>query len=62
MPILHYGAELSVTLDDSATKGVIEAIASHASRGGWVSAKDHDGHTWWFLVTAGIPIWISERQ
>lgn len=62
MATLHYGSELSIKLDDAATKRVMEAIASHASRGGWVTAVGPDGRAWSFLVTAGIPIWINENE
>jgi hypothetical protein len=62
MAFLHYGSDLRIRLDDNATKLAIEAIASHATRGGWVTAADRDGRAWSFLVTAGIPIWINENE
>ena len=51
-----------IRLDDPATKLTMEAIGSHASRGGWVTVADNDGREWSFLVSAGIPIWVSESE
>lgn len=62
MAVLHYGSDLSISLDETAIKLVMEAIASHATRGGWVTTTDQAGHEWSFLVTAGIPIWIGEEH
>jgi len=62
MGLLHYGSDLRIRLDTATTRQVMEAVAAHASRGGWVSASDTDGREWSFLVSAGIPIWISERD
>lgn len=60
MTTLHYGSEVRIQLDPAATKLVMEGIAAHASRGGWVTATDVDGREWSFLVTVGIPIWVEE--
>jgi hypothetical protein len=62
MPFFHYGSELSIELDRSATKMVTEDVGAHASRGGWVSVTDVTGRTWTFLVTAGVPIWLNEED
>ncbi len=62
MALLHYGSDLRIRLDIATTRQVMEAVAAHASRGGWVSATDTDGRDWSFLVSAGIPIWITERD
>jgi hypothetical protein len=59
---LHYGPDLRIRLDDPATKLTMEAIGSHATRGGWVTVADNDGREWSFLVSAGIPIWVSENE
>ena len=62
MAYLHYGSELRIQLDRPMTKRIMEAVASHATRGGWVTATDVSGRDWSFLVTGGIPIWIDEDQ
>lgn len=62
MAFLHYGTEIRIRLDEAATKLVMEAIASHATRGGWVTTADTDGREWSFLVSSGIPIWINEDE
>ena len=62
MAVLHYGSDLRIKLDDTGTKLTMEAIAAHATRGGWVTAADRDGRAWSFLVSAGIPIWINEIE
>ena len=62
MAYLHYGSELRIRLDDTAAKLVMEAVASHATRGGWVTTTDTDGREWSFLVTGGIPIWINDDE
>jgi hypothetical protein len=59
MAELHYSSQLTIALDQSAMKMAMEAIGAHASRGGWVTVVDLDGREWTFLVTAGIPIWIT---
>jgi len=60
MTTLHYGSEVRIQLDASAMKLVMEAVAAHATRGGWITTTDVDGREWSMLVTAGIPIWVSE--
>ena len=60
MAYVHYGSDLRIDLDESATRQLVEAVGAHASRGGWVTTKDTDGREWSFLVSAGIPIWIEE--
>jgi len=60
MTTLHYGSEVRIQLDASAMKLVMEAVAAHATRGGWITTTDVDGREWSLLVTAGIPIWVSE--
>jgi hypothetical protein len=57
--VLHYGSEVRLRLDDTATKRALEAIGAHATRGGWVTITDIDGKQWSVLISAGIPIWIS---
>jgi hypothetical protein len=60
--LLHYGSELRIRLDVAATRQVMQAVGAHATRGGWVTVTDSDGLDWSFLVTAGVPIWISEKD
>jgi hypothetical protein len=62
MALLHYGSEVQIRLDTAAARQVMEAIGAHATRGGWVTATDTDGQEWSFLVTAGVPIWITQTQ
>lgn len=62
MPSLHYGPHLRVRLDEVAVQQAIEAIASHATPGGWVSLTDRDGMPWLLLVSAGIPIWVTNDE
>lgn len=62
MPYLHYGSELTIELDTTAMKRVMESVGAHATRGGWVIVRDQAGHEWSLLVTAGIPIWLSESE
>jgi hypothetical protein len=59
--ILQYGPDLRIELDPSTTRQVTEAIAAHATRGGWVTATDVSGRKWSFLVSSGIPIWLNEE-
>ena len=60
MAVLHYGSDLRIRFDAATTRQVMEAIAAHASRGGWVTATDTEGREWSFLVSAGVLIWIDE--
>ena len=60
MTTLHYGSEVRIQLDASAMKLVMEAVAAHATRGGWITTTDVDGREWSLLVTGGIPIWVEE--
>ncbi len=62
MAFLHYGSQLPIQLDPSAIKLAIEAVGAHATRGGWVTVTDIAGRQWSFLVSAGIPIWVSEHE
>lgn len=62
MALLHYGSELRIRLDASATRQAMEAIGAHATRGGWVTVTDTDGQNFSFLVTAGVAVWISEAE
>ena len=62
MALLHYGPDLRIRLDVDATRRVMETIGAHATRGGWVSATDVDGREWSFLVTAGVALWVSEKD
>jgi hypothetical protein len=62
MPYLHYGSDLTIELDASATKRVMESVGAHATRGGWVIVTDVTGREWSLLVTAGIPIWLSDSE
>lgn len=62
MALLHYGSELRIRLDAAGTRQLMEAIGAHATRGGWVTVSDTEGQEWSFLVTAGVPIWISEND
>jgi hypothetical protein len=59
---LHYGTELRIELDEPALRQVMETIASHATRGGWVSLTGAKGGQWSILVTAGIPIWVHADE
>ena len=61
MAVLHYGSDVRIRLDPATTRQVMEAVGAHATRGGWVTATDTDGQDCAFLVTAGVPIWISEQ-
>jgi hypothetical protein len=61
MALLHYGPEVRIRLDAAAARQVMEAVGAHASRGGWVTTTDDEGRTWSFLVSAGIPIWITDQ-
>lgn len=60
MALIYYGTQVQIALDAAAIKHVREAVAAHASRGGWVTVTDIQGREWSFLVSAGIPIWIDE--
>ncbi|HET6877958.1 MAG TPA: hypothetical protein VFH38_10550 [Jatrophihabitans sp.] len=62
MAHLHYASEVTITLDEPSTKRAIESIAAHATRGGWVTLCDTDDREWTFLVSAGIPIWITPDE
>jgi hypothetical protein len=62
MAFLHYGSDLRIRLDLTATRRAMETIGSHATRGGWVTTTDVKGRDWSFLVSAGIPIWINENE
>jgi hypothetical protein len=62
MAYLHYGADVRIQLDKAATKHVMESVSNHATRGGWVTATDTTGDVWVLLVSAGIPIWITESK
>lgn len=62
MGYLHYGSDLRIQLDEMAMTQAMDEIASHATRGGWVTVADTDGREWSFLVSAGIPIWISANE
>lgn len=62
MAYLHYGSDLRIELDQAMTKRVMESIAAHATRGGWVTVTDTGGRAWSFLVSAGIPIWMNESE
>ena len=62
MPYLHYGSELRLELDASASKIAGEAIGAHATRGGWVNVIDTAGRAWSLLITTGIPIWINDDE
>lgn len=62
MALLHYGSEVRLRLDPATVRQMVEAVGAHATRGGWVTVTDTDGKDWTFLVTAGIPIWISETE
>jgi hypothetical protein len=62
MAQLHYDSELRIRLDVATTRQVMEAVGHHASRGGWVTATDTEGRDWSFLVSAGVPIWIDEKD
>jgi hypothetical protein len=61
MAFLHYGAEVHVQLDEPGMRQAMEAIASHATRGGWVAVTDVQGRQWSILVTAGVPVWVSDE-
>jgi hypothetical protein len=62
MAFLHYGTELRIQLDGSELRQATETIGAHATRGGWVNVTDVKGQQWSFLVTAGVPIWVSADE
>jgi hypothetical protein len=62
MAYLHYGSAVRISVDETALKRAVEAIGAHASRGGWVTVPDTTGRDWTFLVTVGIPIWITPDE
>lgn len=62
MSYLHYGSDLRLELDAGAAKRAVEAIAAHATRGGWVRITDVNEREWVLLISAGIPIWVSPDQ
>jgi hypothetical protein len=62
MALLHYGTEVRMQLDVATTRQVMETVSAHASRGGWVTATDTEGRELSFLVSAGVPIWITEKD
>jgi hypothetical protein len=62
MSLLHYGSELCIRLDEAGKRHVMETVGNHATRGGWVTVTDTDGQPWSFLVSPGVPIWISEKD
>lgn len=62
MAFLHYGTELCIHLEEPVVRQAMETIASHATRGGWVSLTDVKGQQWSILVTAGIPIWVNADE
>jgi hypothetical protein len=62
MAFLNYGTQLCIRLDDPGKRQAMEAIASHASRGGWVTVTDVNGQEWSILVTAGVPVWVSADE
>lgn len=61
MATLHYGPQLHIELDISATRQAMEAIEAHATRGGWVTVTDTTGRHWSLLISAGIPIWLTDE-
>ena len=61
MAFLHYGAEVRIQLDEPGMRQAMEAIASHATRGGWVAVSDVNGQQWSILVTAGVQVWVSDE-
>lgn len=62
MSSLHYGSEVQLDLDAAATKQAIETIASHATRGGWLTITDVHGRQWSLLISPGIPIWVTDEE
>jgi hypothetical protein len=44
MAKLRYGPNPTISLDTAETKNVVEAVAAHATRGGWVTVSDATGH------------------
>lgn len=62
MAFLHYGTKLRIQLDEPAIRQAMEAIASHATRGGWVTVTDVKGQPWSILVSAGIPVWVNAEE
>ena len=61
MAFLRCGSDLRIQLDRAATKRAMDTVGSHATRGGWVTATEVRGRDRWFLISAGIPIWINEN-
>lgn len=62
MAFLHYGVDLRIELDEPGMRQAMEAIASHATRGGWVTVTDVHGAQWSILVTAGVPVWVGADE
>ena len=62
MPLLHYGPQLRIRLDASNARQLTEAVGAHATRGGWINVTGVDGRQWSLLISAGIPIWISDDE
>lgn len=62
MAFLHYGSEVRIQLEESAMRQAMEAIASHATRGGWVTVTDVKGQHWSILVSAGIAVWVNDDE
>jgi len=58
---LHYGNEVRIALDSADMRQIMEAVAAHATRGGWVTVTDVQGREWSILVSAGIPIWVTDE-
>ena len=61
MSHLHYGNEVRIQLDSADMRQIMEAVAAHATRGGWVTVTDAQGREWSILVSAGIPIWVTDE-
>lgn len=61
MSHLHYGNEVRIQLDSADMRQIMEAVAAHATRGGWVTVTDVQGREWSILVSAGIPIWVTDE-
>ncbi len=60
MALLHYGSGVRLQVNTETARRAMEAIGAHATRGGWVTVTDDQGHSWSLLITPGIPIWVTE--
>ena len=61
MPTLHYGPWLEICLTAQECHNVMDAAGAHATRGGWVTLTDTGTRQWSLLISAGIPMWVTDH-